>query len=82
MQMRGKSGEIVGHPTLLVLISNKCNNVYIIHEGPSRVTIHCNLEREAGVVWSSRVSMANSPQISRLLQNKVEGRHSAELFNS
>lgn len=78
MQMRLKSGEIGGHPSLLVLISNKCNNVYIIHECPSCVTIHSNLEHEAGVIFNSRVSRTKSLQISCSLQYEVEGRHSGE----
>lgn len=32
MQMRAKSGEIGGHLPLLVLISNECYIVYIMHE--------------------------------------------------
>lgn len=47
MQIRLKSGEIRGHPFLLVLISNECYIVYIMHEIPLYTAIHCDLEHKA-----------------------------------
>lgn len=74
MQMKLKSGGNQGHPFLLVLISNKCNIVYIIHEDPFCVSIHCNLERKARLYSAAgyKGPIQCSSSSSCPLQYKVE----------
>lgn len=75
MQMRIKSGEIRGHPFLLVLISNECYIVYIMYEAPlipPYAGLHCDLEHKAKFALQHRelLIVTNSRHAFTLLQNK------------